>query len=172
MAKKIARQLQRIDLYFLKLINLKLNCRFLDCFMSFFTHFGSFLFSSCLLLVLVSVPQYRMLGKQLFFALSLSHCLVVFVKLKTKRKRPFVKYEFLNVKKIGTDKISSFPSGHTSTAFSIMTTLFLFLRIPFIFMVLPVLVGISRVYLGVHYPSDIMTGMLIGTLSSIIANIF
>lgn len=58
----------------------------------------------------------------------------------------------------------SFPSGHTSAAFMvamILTHFSPFLAIPiFLF---ATLVGISRIYLGVHYPSDILGGMIYGT---------
>jgi undecaprenyl-diphosphatase len=57
----------------------------------------------------------------------------------------------------------SFPSGHTSAAFLVATVIAYFtpvLAIPmFIF---AFLVGMARIYLGVHYPSDILGGIIFG----------
>ena len=62
---------------------------------------------------------------------------------------------------------SSFPSGHAGTAFTIATVLssqYPRLKIPLY--IGAVLVGISRIYLGRHYPSDVLVGAAIGTLTA------
>ena len=61
----------------------------------------------------------------------------------------------------------SFPSGHTTCAFASMTPLFFAKKKPvaiaaFIF---AVLMGISRIYLAVHYPTDVIAGMIVGFTS-------
>jgi undecaprenyl-diphosphatase len=58
----------------------------------------------------------------------------------------------------------SFPSGHTTTSFACATVLAAFvprLRVPFY--VLAVLVAVSRLYNGVHYPTDVIAGAALGT---------
>jgi len=64
----------------------------------------------------------------------------------------------------------SFPSGHTAAAFVFAMLLARFypsLMLPGF--VLALLIGSSRVLLGVHYPSDIAAGALLGILSSLVA---
>lgn len=63
----------------------------------------------------------------------------------------------------------SFPSGHTGTSFA--TAVVLFFSFPkkysFWFLVLAVLIGFSRLYVGVHYPTDVLAGAIIGTLIAV-----
>lgn len=62
----------------------------------------------------------------------------------------------------------SFFSGHAATSFSITTLMFLFLRPKFrwvaLFFLWPLLFAFSRIYVGVHYPVDILAGALVGAL--------
>ncbi|MCR9264877.1 MAG: phosphatase PAP2 family protein [Flavobacteriaceae bacterium] len=63
----------------------------------------------------------------------------------------------------------SFFSGHASSSFSLTLLLFLFLRKKikwaYLFFIWPILFTMSRIYVGVHYPIDIIVGMLVGLLS-------
>lgn len=68
----------------------------------------------------------------------------------------------------------SFPSGHTQTATSLFTTLALFFKkwpqkLLCIFLFL--LVGFSRLYLGVHTPADVLTAMLLALFISVCADL-
>lgn len=100
-----------------------------------------------------------------------STLLTASIKYTVKRDRPYVnlKNVYLNKDNSPTDRYS-FPSGHTAMAFSIATLLTL--RYPdkpaiiagsFLY---AGLIGYGRIYLGVHYPSDVLGGMLIGAGSA------
>jgi len=95
--------------------------------------------------------------------LGLSHA----IKISTNRPRPFEKYSDILKKSAGGS--SSFPSGHTSSAFATATSLSL--NIPKWYVIVPAYtwaasVGYSRMYLGVHYPSDVLAGALLGSASA------
>lgn len=62
----------------------------------------------------------------------------------------------------------SFPSGHATVSFACATILTLALpRLAVPFYALAALIAFSRVYVGVHYPSDIVVGAVLGTLIAI-----
>ena len=65
----------------------------------------------------------------------------------------------------------SFPSGHTCMATLFGVGLFISInkKISWIFLLIPLLMGWSRIALFVHYPSDVLFGMLFGTLSIVAA---
>jgi undecaprenyl-diphosphatase len=100
------------------------------------------------------------------FSLIISHIPVAISKKMYPRKRPYLSLPDTN---IGNNPLKdhSFPSGHTTAIFSIVTPL-IFLN-PFIGMFLlfaALLVAISRMYLGLHYPSDVLAGIVLGISSS------
>jgi membrane-associated phospholipid phosphatase len=90
------------------------------------------------------------------------------IKRLGKRKRPFVKN--INIVPVYIAKGSSFPSGHTSAATS--TAMALSRAYSKWYVIAPSIlwagsVGYSRMYLGLHYPSDVAAGAVIGTGSAL-----
>jgi undecaprenyl-diphosphatase len=81
------------------------------------------------------------------------------------RPRPFETLEDVRVKHQWSAAGHSFPSGHSSQAFAIATVISLSYRDPAI--TIPLFlwagaIGYGRVYLGVHYPTDVLGGMIVG----------
>jgi membrane-associated phospholipid phosphatase len=93
------------------------------------------------------------------------------LKQLVKRPRPYFTYNDIYVNDI--DDSYSFPSGHVSVAFS--TAVSLSLTAKRWYVTVPALmwatgVGYSRMYLGQHYPSDVLMGALLGSGSAFVSH--
>ncbi|WP_190811624.1 phosphatase PAP2 family protein [Flagellimonas sp. S3867] len=131
------------------------------------------LFLLFLLLFVIKFPL-----KKAFFQVALVSLLAWFitflthtVKIWVERPRPCndeTINSFIRILKTPVD--FSFFSGHASSSFAITLLVYLLLREKarwtWIFFVWPLLFSYSRIYVGVHFPLDILTGAIIGTLSA------
>ena len=96
------------------------------------------------------------------FAVTLGETIAL--KYMVNRTRPYITYP--DLKNVTTEGTPSFPSGHTSSVFSIATSLSL--NYPKWYVIVPAYIwagatGYSRMYLNVHYPSDVLAGALLGS---------
>jgi membrane-associated phospholipid phosphatase len=99
---------------------------------------------------------------------AVSYGITAGLKYAVKRDRPYITYPDDFANKTGHDYSDSysFPSGHSTTAFATATALTL--DFPKWYVIVPSYayagtVAYSRMHLGVHYPSDVLTGALIGS---------
>lgn len=100
-------------------------------------------------------------------AIAVSAVFSTALKYSINRKRPFQKYN--DIEQVIPVLTASFPSGHTSTAFSTATSLSLVF--PKWYVIAPAFtwagaVAYSRMHLGEHYPSDVAAGAIIGAGSA------
>lgn len=107
-----------------------------------------------------------MMGASFIMATGISTTM----KYSINRPRPYDTYP--DIEKVSVGGSPSFPSGHTSDAFSNATSLSL--AFPKWYVIVPsytyaAAVGYSRMHLGVHYPSDVVAGAIIGTGSAFLS---
>ncbi|WP_227521921.1 phosphatase PAP2 family protein [Bacillus solitudinis] len=143
-------------------------------FMSFFTHAGGATFTIGLTVILCLFTNDLLKYSAFVAAISLlvSHLIVMLVKRSLPRHRPYLEFPGAIVVE-NPFKDHSFPSGHTTAIFSV--TVPFMVEFPLFILpllILSTLVGISRIVLGLHYPSDVMAGAVIGTIISISSLLF
>lgn len=167
-------KLKRFDDIFIDLINKKMRNKYFDYVMYKVTHLGSAPFSAFIIFVMLVFGNnvFKNIGVEIFVVLSISQIIVHSLKRLLSRERPYKILEQLNTFGINL-KDYSFPSGHSAASFSIATTIALNIpRVSIVVFFLAIIVAISRIYLGVHYPTDVAAGIVIGLLTSIIVHLY
>lgn len=109
----------------------------------------------------VALYYRRLLGARLAAGLVISNVLVLLLKILAARPRPYEVLQGIHV--LDTDQFSSFPSGHAANVF--MAAFILSIHYPkyrWAFYGLAIVVSFSRIYVGVHYPLDVVAGALLG----------
>ncbi|KNZ69669.1 phosphoesterase PA-phosphatase-like protein [Thermincola ferriacetica] len=159
----------RLDNWIFRNINNYLKNPVLDGVMSFFTILGGTTISILLCISLVVFSQGNSVGKESVYSLTVGHFMVQLFKRFVSRPRPYLVLPGVKLRRGFILKDYSFPSGHTAASFSIFTVISI--HYPFIAPVLltvAVLIGVSRIYLGQHYPTDVIAGAVLGIGSAVL----
>ncbi|WBW49481.1 phosphatase PAP2 family protein [Peptoniphilus equinus] len=156
------------DNFFIEIINRRMHSSFWDFLFFHITHLGGVTAS----VLYVVVPfllggKYRALAYQIVLALAISTLSAQILKRIFSRNRPY--WILKNLHTFGIDLSDySFPSGHSTASFTVAVIVGLnYPGLNVVVLVLAGFVAISRIYLGVHYPTDVLAGVLLGTLSSL-----
>ena len=148
-----------------------------DKFFTMFTNVGNGL-------VVIAVMLFLLIRKktgwvlQIGISLLISGLLVQMIKHFMPSPRPvvfFVSGAVHYITGVTRTGHSSFPSGHTATAFMLTTLLALYFpdkKPGLFFLTVAVLTGYSRIYLSQHFPIDVLMGSLAGVLPSLAVYIF
>lgn len=152
-----------IDFAILDFIRQYITCPFLDALAPIVTSLGNGgSFWILLTVIFLLLPKTRKCGIAMALALLLDVLLCnAILKPLIARPRPFSLRDISLIVKMPTDH--SFPSGHAAASFAAAGAMAFMKnrgRIPAL--ILASLIALSRLYLYVHYPSDVLGGMLLG----------
>jgi len=154
----------------------KIQCRFLDRLMVLSTYAGTgaFIWWIALAIPFVISKTYRNVGIILIVTLGINYLIgEVLIKKSVGRDRPSTMIDQGEMK-INKPKDHSFPSGHTASSFCAFAVTFwncpAYFWIPAL--VAACLISFSRLYLRVHYLSDILGGLVLGLLDGSLISLF
>lgn len=157
---------QSLDVWVFKVFNVYGHrAPWLDWIMLGITQLGTGVFA-----MIVAFVIYLKVSEVLAYEIALGTlALWLFVevlKVIIHRTRPYIKLKKIRI--VGTRaKGYSFPSGHTSQSFFLVTLVAHFfhvgIHILLLMYVLALIIGITRIYVGMHYPRDVLGGAVLGT---------
>lgn len=160
----------KVSYIFPKLYHHKFLCKT----MTLITGVGDFGMIWLFLIFILSLNnKTQLLAQKMLAALLLSTIISqVIIKSIVKRKRPCQTYS--NIKMlIAIPSDYSFPSGHTASSFACATAIcFFFPKTGILFILFAFLISFSRLFLFVHYLSDVIFGIILGILVGILVMIF
>ena len=164
-----------IDFAILDFIQNTMKCVLLDYLMAFFSSIGSAgIIWIITAIIMICFKKTRATGVMMACALLLGVLIgEVGIKNIVARERPFVVNTDI-ILNIAQPSGYSFPSGHTCSSFAAATTLFMNnKKIGIVAYIIASLIAFSRLYNYVHFPSDILCGIILGiTVAIITVSIF
>lgn len=164
--------LRQLDYKILRAINgMAKHYLWLDYFGIFCAVFLIWIMAALALGLFFYVPKSINRLKYLFVLLASgvgSYLLSALVGFGYGRARPFVGFASLHQLIATSFSHKSFPSSHATIAFALATAVFCFNK-PWgiLMLILAFLVAWGRVFVGVHYPFDVLAGALLGVVTSI-----
>lgn len=147
-------------------LNKRMRCKILDLIMPKITHLGGAIFTLllCFALYASGHKDAKIAATEALITITGSQGIVQLFKRGIYRKRPYMVLPEVNTFWNKLLKDYSFPSGHTTAGFSLAAIIAMYFpAYSFITYLLAAMVGISRIYTGMHYPSDVISGAFLGT---------
>ena len=160
--------IQQLDTALFFFLNRDCQNWLFDLIMPVFSHRTKILVLPFLVLFFIKEKRRAMVIFAIsFFSLLLADGTSHALKEMIGRERPCNSFQDVHLL-VGCSRSFSLPSGHATNAFAFAVP-FLFMtrdRLRYVFLGIAVFVSLSRVFVGVHYPSDVITGVVVGILSS------
>ncbi|WNY25205.1 phosphatase PAP2 family protein [Methanolapillus millepedarum] len=144
--------------------------QFLDFIFVFLSYTGTIRLAAIILSIYFFWrPETRKISYVIVGALLLSNFIILILKLAVDRPRPYIWLGVSDIEMlVEASPYTSFPSGHSASAFSTMIVVAWYFRKLIVFgMILATVAAVARVYLLVHYPSDVFAGAIIGIAFSL-----
>lgn len=157
---------QRIDVWSFMYFNMHgRRAPWVDWMMLGFTQIGNGIFAMVIAFILF-LRVSHLLAYELILGVLTLWLVVELMKVLIHRTRPYIKLK--NIRIVGSRASGrSFPSGHTSQSFFMATLLLHYYHVGVLVWLLlyavALLVGITRIYVGMHYPRDVLGGAILGT---------
>lgn len=153
--------LYSLDVTILELVNHSFHNLITDNIAILVSYMGilAFWIAISLLLYLFGGQKGKNVAKKLIIVLIAVTIITQLIKLLIMRPRPYTELSSLVV--LATESDMSFPSGHTATSTAMAYVLAKEYQKGY-FMLIPIIVALSRLYMGVHYPSDVLGGFILG----------
>jgi undecaprenyl-diphosphatase len=154
------------ELTFMKWANQWWSSPVLDYTIPWLTYLGSHFAVVLFILISLIITKQRKFFRRLLLLYGIQSAIVYSLKFLIQRERPFhFLQEMASKLSRGPGEIldPSFPSGHATYAFMMATLLaHWFPRYWIVFYVIAGFIGWTRIYLGLHYPTDLVVGALLG----------
>ena len=162
----------KLDKELFLFLNLKLQNRFLDFLMPFITEFKNwriFFFLIMLAMLIFGRKKERIAAVLVLIVLGIADSSVnLLLKSWIGRVRPCNVFPEVHLL-AGCSHSGSFPSSHAANIFAAGTILtFFYRRVWLIWLAIAVTVSFSRIYVGVHYPLDVLGGAIYGILLAVV----
>jgi len=156
---------------FLKINNLAGQNVWLDRIGVFFSDHVGYILLAILVLIFLFKPaaKNRLMVLAALTSAIISRLVITnIIRFFYHHLRPF---EVMHVNQLIPESGYSFPSGHVAFYFALSMAVYLYnKKLGIAFFVVSVLMGFARIFVGVHWPADILGGILVGVITALLVN--
>lgn len=167
--------LYQLNISIFYFINNGLSNPILNLILPYLTNLGNIivLLLICGILYVVGGEKGKKVALIAVLAIAIATLIAFLIKPTVGELRPFLVLDHVNVL-VHENGLYSFPSEHSSLSFAVAIVLGVNYKIKkvkliYITLAIATIIGFSRIYVGVHYPVDVLGGIILGVLSGLVA---